>query len=78
MVYLLVGTTVVATGHHVEHTVVFTVLERGIDTHVVTVGLHALTDLILIEGGHLCQLRYRRVTLMLLLELIDFVIDLVQ
>ena len=44
-----VGPAVLSTRHHVEHTVVFTVLEWGVDAHVVTVGSKRLSDLLFVE-----------------------------
>lgn len=49
VVYHAVGPAVLSTRHHVEHTVVFTVLEWGVDAHVVTVGSKRLSDLLFVE-----------------------------
>ena len=78
MVHLTVCTTVIARGHHIEHAIILTILERCINRHMVTIGLHGLTNLLLIDICHFCQLADRRMTLILLLKLVDFVVNLIQ
>ena len=56
MVYLAVCTAIITAGHHIEHTIVFAILEGGIDTHVVTICLHRLANLLFVDGSCLCQL----------------------
>ena len=58
VVNLTVGATVIATRHHIEHTVVLTVLEWGVDAHVVTVSHETLSNLLLVEFGCLRKLRH--------------------
>lgn len=78
MVDLAVGTAVVATWHYVEHTVVLAILERSVDTEVVSVCHEALANLLLVNLGSVRKLRNRRMTLVLLLKLVYLVIDLVE
>ena len=56
VIYLSVSTAVISAGHHVKHTVIFAVLERSVNTYVVTVSLHGLADLVLVNRSGFCQL----------------------
>ena len=49
MINMSVCTAVITTCHHVEHTVVLTILEWRINRDVMTIGHKALSDLFLIE-----------------------------
>ena len=78
-VHLLVGTGVVARGHHIDHGVVIVLAtEWSIDTHVVVVSLDSLVDLGLLHVGDLAQLRNGRLALVLLLKLADLSLNLAQ
>ena len=78
VIHLTVGTTVIAAGHDIQHTVVLTILERSINTYMMSVGCQTLTDLVFVQLCSFSQLAHRRVALVFLFEAVDFVVDFVQ
>ena len=78
MVYRAVGAAVIATGHDVEHTVFLTILKWCVYAHMVAIGHHALPNFLLVDICCLCQLCYRRSSLVFLLEPANLVVYLVE
>ena len=75
MIGLLIRTTIIARRHDIEHAIVFSVLKRRIDAHVMSVSHEALTDLFFIQIRCFRQFRNRGMALVFLFEAVDFVID---
>ena len=78
VIHLTVGTAVLAAGHDIKHTVFLSVLEGGVYTYMVSVGHQALTYFLFFDVCRFCQFAHRRVTLVLLLELVYFVVNLIE
>ena len=78
MVYITVGTAVVAACHYIEHTVVLTILERSVDRHMMTVCHEALSNLLLVEFSGLAEFCNRRMSLVFLLEFVYLMVYLVE
>ena len=78
MVGLLVCSAIVARSHHVKHAIVFAILERRINAHVVSVCHQALSDFLLVDVCCIRQFRNGRMALVFLFKLIDLVIDFVE
>ena len=78
MIYMTVCTAVIATCHHVKHTVILAILERCIYRYMMTISHKALANLFFIKISGFTKFCHRGMTLVFLLKLVDFMVDFVE